>query len=74
MPQLHKCAKPDCNAQCSKEFCRHHSVKYNQCKYNGCTLRCRKEYCKNHNPITMEKDRQRMTNIREMRKMSAILV
>lgn len=68
MPQLHKCAKPDCNAQCSKEFCRHHSQNLNDCKHPGCKRRCRNEFCRDHKPETMAKARAYAIRYREQRK------
>jgi hypothetical protein len=56
---FHICSKEGCEAKCSKEFCRHHLVKYNQCAYVGCIRRCRKVYCKRHNPVSMQKTRER---------------
>lgn len=63
MPDYHKCAKIDCNAKTSKEFCRHHVVKYNQCPYEGCLRRCRKEFCGFHKPEVMEYRRNRYNTI-----------
>lgn len=74
MPELHKCAKEDCNAQCSKEYCRHHVNKKNNCKHPGCHYKCRKEYCFKHNPATMEYSRQYAMKYREAKKLLAIEV
>ncbi len=72
--KLHKCAKNDCDAQTSKEFCRHHSVVYHVCGHPGCARRCRREYCNWHNPITMERKRQRIAEIRRAAKNRIALV
>lgn len=53
--QYHKCAKPECNAKCSKEFCRQHIKKLNMCLYPGCDNNCRKVFCHYHNPETMKR-------------------
>lgn len=55
--KFHECSYLGCKAKASKEFCRHHSVKYNICAREGCEARCRKEYCRDHSPAYMEKKR-----------------
>jgi len=66
--RLHKCAKEDCNALCSKEYCRHHVVRYNNCSYEGGWRRGRKEFCGYHKPEFMEKHRIAMRRLRETRR------
>lgn len=59
---LHKCAKDTCNALCTKEFCRHHTVRKeyvrkkvnpNVCKWETCERKCRKDFCHYHKPDTV---------------------
>lgn len=58
MTTYYKCGFPTCEAKTANEFCRHHSVHYNQCHYEGCLKRCRKDFCSWHNPLGMEKKRE----------------
>ena len=59
---FYKCSYPICDAKTANVFCRHHSVKYSQCKYDNCVRNCRppQEFCYNHLPARLESKRKYM--------------
>jgi hypothetical protein len=72
----HKCAKVDCEAKTSKEFCRHHSVVYANCTYPNCYRRCRptRNVCHNHTETEMQRKRDQIAATRLAKKNQAIAV
>lgn len=67
-----ECAYEGCTSKTSKQFCRHHSVKYNVCAYKECGKRCRGVFCGIHRPELMEKRRDYARQLRAMKKQKKI--
>ena len=65
--QTKKCAREDCVAMTTKEYCQPHAPRNHKrypCQWPGCVRNCRKDFCHVHVPQYMNRKNERARAIR----------